>query len=217
MMYEYTDETLEEGKTYYFRAVAADSEGNTAASEITKLYVDKVTCSEEKNLIKNGGFEEAELTYGGYWNLQDQKEPFNIVHITDGVAGDNVYSGKGGIYKITRIWQYVDVEPDTDYVLTFRYKFDEVEGYWNCVCGVINDYPTTGGDMGNYFTGPMSAIRILDKNKDGNWHTYSTTFNSGDFDDLAVAFYAWHGGASQTDYDAIVDWYIDDVYLFKAE
>lgn len=222
-MYEYKDETLQEGKTYYFRALAEDENGNVLASDYTKIYVDVVTCSDEDNLIKNHGFEEDELISEGKWLMQDQRKPYNMVHFTNGDVDElskktlTTDYGDKAVYKITRLWQYVDLKPNTEYILTFHYKFDEVEGYWNSVCGIISDYPTTGGDMGNYFKGPMSAIRILDKYKDGEWHRHSVKFNSGEFDDLAVGFYAWHGGAQQNDETAICDWYIDDVYLFEAK
>ena len=221
-MYEYKDETLLEGKTYYFRALAEDEEGNVLASDPTKIYVDIVTCSDEDNLIRNHSFEEDELISAGKWEMDDQRAPYNMVHFKNGDVdahtGTTLYTNYGdkAVFKATRLFQAVTLKPNTDYIFTFHFKFDYVEYYWGCTVGLLNNYPGYG-DFNNYYTGPLEAIRIHDKYKDGDWHRYSVKFNSGDFTDLDVGFYAWHGGAQQNEPDNVLEWYIDDVYLFEAK
>lgn len=217
MMYEYSDETLAQGKTYYYHAAAEDENGKICVSDAVKVTTEVYTCSEEDNLIKNGGFEAATLmTDAGGWKLEDQPAPFNIVHYTDGTAGDTTNSGSGSVYKVTRIWQPVNLKPNTNYTLTFYYRYDEVEGYWGSFCGTLVNYPGEGDPL-NYYGGPIERIQPPDKNKDGKWHRYTVRFNSKNYTKIDVAFSAWHGGATGTDETQIIDWYIDDVYLFESK
>lgn len=223
LMYEYVDEKLEQGKTYYYRASASDDEGNKLYSDSVSIKVDVVTCSEEENLIKNGGFEEEELVTEGAWKVRDQAAPFNMVHYTDGTPGENTYTGSGSVYKVTRLWQWVTLKPNTNYTLTFHYKFDENEGYWNTFCGTVSSKYTgskEGESMLGFYGGEVGRIQIPTKYRDGEWHRYTVKFNSGTDPDMltmALGFDCWHGGASQNDESMIFDWYIDDVYLFESK
>lgn len=226
MMYEYTDENLEQGKTYYYRAAAQDEAGNKVYSDSTEISVEVVTCSEEDNLIKNNSFEAETVETEGGWIVHDQAGPFNMTHITDGTAGDTTYSGSGSLYQITRVWQPVTLKPNTDYTLTFYYKFVQNpnlgsnQGYYNVFCGTLVNFPKEDTDkdpLGYFLNGPTDRIQIPNKFKDGQWHRYTVKFNSGNFTDISIGFSGWNGGSSGTDPNQMINWYLDDIYLFESK
>ena len=226
MMYEWIDPDVKEGETWHYRAVAADADGKTATSETISLTADIVTCGEEDNLIKNGGFENGPLKIrnkvdgsigdgvDGWIICNQTKSEYDMTHYKNGEAA---HSGKGSVYQITKLHQAVTLKPNTDYTFTFHYKYDEVEGYWNSMIAFLTGYAeNSDADPGNKVNSLVGSIRPLDKNKHGDWVRHTVKFNSGDVTDTRIMFYAWHGGAQQNEPESRVDWYIDDVYLFET-
>ncbi len=226
MMYEWTDPNVKEGETYYYRAIAADEEGKTAPSEVISITADIVTCSEEDNLIKNGGFENGPIKLNDKGRITEGvdgwiicNQPVSKYDMTHYQNGEAAHSGKGSVYQITKLHQAVTLKPNTDYTLTFYYKFKEVEGYWNVLIGFLSGYPensdadpSKNGKVNNL----VGTIRPLDKNKHGDWVRHTVQFNSGDITDTRLMFYSWQGGANQNDDTNRIDWYVDDVYLFET-
>ena len=223
MMYEWLDPEVKEGETWSYRAIAADNEGNERISEPITITADIVTCSEEDNLIKNGGFEKAplklrSLTNGSYsdgeegWQVANQSHSqYDLVHYLD---GSQAHSGNGSVYRVTRLFQEVTLKPDTDYTLTFFYKYTMNGG----VVYFVSDYPVNSApDPKLYMNGLIDKFELLDKHKNIGWVRHTIKFNSGDITKTHLMFYAWHGGANQKDETNVTDWHIDDVYLFETK
>ena len=226
MMYEWTDPNVEEGKTYYYRAFATDDDGNKRESETIRIKAEIVTCTEDENLIKNHSFEKGPIKLNDKGTITEGVDGWIICNQSNSkydmehyLNGEDAHSGKGSAYKITKLHQAVTLKPDTDYTLTFYYKFKEKEGYWNVMIGFLSGYPENS-DADPSKNGKVNklvgTIRPLDKNKHGDWVRHTVRFNSGDITDTRLMFYSWQGGAYQNDDTAITEWTVDDVYLFET-
>ena len=230
MMYEWLDPETKEGETWSYRLIASDAEGNERVSEIITITADYVTCSPEENLLKNHSFEEGpiktlNLNTGVYsdgaegWLIVNQsttfKDYYDTVHYQN---GEEARTGKGSIYRANKLMQEVTLKPNTDYTFTYYYKFDEVEGYWYSTANLVFDYPVSEAPdpakIGNYY---VPEILMQDKNKKIGWVRHTEKFNSGDETNATVLFYSWHGGSNGRDTTNIIDWHIDDVYLFETK
>ena len=217
-MYKYTDNTSEIGQAYYYRIVAEDEEGNTAISEpsyaITKQ---KEICDDSENLIKGGNFEDF-TNYINYddptqgWRIQyTPKEPYEL--ITNGVAGENTYTGTQSIYNPNYMYQEVTLKPNTRYTFTFHYKYENKLGYWAQAFGLQDNWPTDRDfyDYNKSYYGTImpDCIRPELTLRNGEWQRYTYTFNSGDITKIRVVFDSYYG------LDDRAYWYLDDVYLFE--
>ena len=226
MMYEWIDPEVKDGETWYYRAVAADDEGNERESEVMCIKAAIVTCSEEENLIKNGGFEEGpisicNLSTGKYsdgaegWQVANQWYPAGeenqFKHFQN---GEHARTGKGSAGVITRLFQTVTLKPYTDYTLTYYYKYDEVEGlHYSLTCFTTN-FPASAPDNPESFKNSLiPAIEIPDKNKKIGWQRQTVTFNSGTETEVQLMFYASQGYEKW----GVIDWHVDDVYLFESK
>lgn len=223
MMYEWKDPNIKDGETWYYRAIAADAEGNKRTSEEMRIKAADVTCSEEDNLIKNYSFEQGplkvcDLATGVYndgaegWQIANQwgQPQYDVVHYQN---GEHAHSGQGSAYRITRLFQTVTLKPNTNYTLTFYYKFDEVEGSgYQVVCSTTG-YPANSPDNpDNHKNKIFPDIELLDKNKGVGWVRHTEMFNSGNETEVQIMFYASQGYAKW----GVIDWHIDDVYLFES-
>ena len=224
MMYEWIDPAVKEGETWYYRAIAADDEGNERTSETIRIKAAIVTCSEEENLIKNGGFEEGpiktcNLSTGSYsagaegWQVANQWAPAgtDLIHYQN---GEHARTGKGSAGRITRLFQNVTLKPNTDYTLTFYYKYDEVEGAHYSLTCFTTDYPANAPENPELYKNSLiPPIEIDDKYKGIGWQRHTVMFNSGSETDVQLMFYASQGYAKW----GIIEWHIDDVYLFETK
>lgn len=168
-----------------------------------EITVDAVSVSldDSDNLIKNGGFEDGfnnwkKTTSGSYQ-----------------IVANPVNSGEKALKQSTftnnsKIWQAVDVEPNTRYQISFAYTFftGSATSSWLkwAVCDASNDSqagynPVTDSAEG-FIVGKSHKI------EDRNWNNVVVTVDSGNFTRLAIAF--------QTASTTLV--YFDDVVIKKV-
>ena len=169
-----------------------------------EITVDDVCVSLDtsENIIKNGGFEEGfanwKKTSNGSYSIVDS--PVN--------------SGKKALRQPTnsnnsKVWQAVDVEPDTRYQISFAYAFLSTSQNsswlkWS-VCDASNDSitgyaPATDSGVEGYIIGESRKIEGTD------WSNLVVTVDSGNATRLAIAF--------QTASSNLV--YFDDVVIKKV-
>jgi len=160
-----------------------------------------VSLDDSGNLIKNGGFEDGfanwkKTTSGSYQ-----------------IVTNPVNSGEKALKQSTftnnsKIWQAVDVEPNTRYQISFAYTFIKgtATSSWLkwAVCDAGNDSqagfnPVTDSAEG-FIVGKSHKI------EDPNWNNMVVTVDSGNFTRLAVVF--------QTASSNLV--YFDDVVIKKV-
>lgn len=228
-LYDVSDETAKQGKTYYYRVIAEDEQGQQMASNISNaIVIPYSTCSEEDNLIKDFSFEKGLVDPNGYngWSVVQGNSEYPAVYITDGVAGDNVHSGKSGYFQIFKNYQQLTLEPNTDYTFSFWFKATGSENdpidlaYWYFGINILTSaFNVSGSELnsasneikinGIGVASNVNQIRIPNRYKDGKWHLMTYTFNSGDFTNVRLQF-------SQYNIQKRLDWYLDDVYLFKT-
>lgn len=221
LMYQWVDPSAEEGKMYYYRAVASDGT-NTRASDAICIKSDKVTCSEEENLIKNYSFEEAPIklrnkTNGKIgegvdgWIICDQHN-FDSTHVTNGTAGADTYTGTGSVKQITKLHQAVTLKPDTNYTLTFHLKYTAVAGDYGTSVSFVSNFPETSDadPSQGYVNTLIGSIKPKTVNQNSTWVRYTVNFNSGNITDTRLMFYSYQ--IPKTPYE----WMVDDVYLFES-
>ncbi len=169
-----------------------------------ELIIDDVCISldDSDNLIKNGGFED------GFANWKKTSNgSYSIVT-------SPVNSGEKALKQPTnsnnsKVWQAVDVEPDTRYQISFAYAFLNTSQNsswlkWS-VCDASNDSvsgyaPATDSTVEGYITGESRKIEGAD------WSNLVITVDSSDCTRLAIAF--------QTASSNLV--YFDDVVIKKV-
>ncbi len=227
-MYDVSDETAVAENTYYYRAVAIDEEGNEMPAEPTRpIYVARVECDESENLIKDYSFEKGLVDDAGRdgWHIDQGNQQYPAVYITDGTPGEDVHSGKAGYFQGYRHWQQLTLEANTDYTFTFWFKATGAGGqdpasmaYWYFGINLLTTWDVSGAELtascnGIRMNGPGVAatnqILLPNRYKDGDWHCLSYTFNSGSYTDVRLQFF-------QYNIISRLDWYLDDVYLFKS-
>ena len=161
-----------------------------------------VTLDSSENIIKNGDFEE------GFANWSKTSNG------SYGIVNYPVNSGKQALKQPTfsnnsKVWQAVDVEPDTRYQISFAYAFltTSQSSSWLkwSVCDASNDYvdgyaPATDSGVEGYIIGESRKIENTD------WSNLVVTVDSGNCTRLAIAF--------QTASSNLV--YFDDVVIKKV-
>lgn len=169
-----------------------------------EITIDAVSVSldDSDNLIKNGGFEE------GFANWKKTTSG------TYQIVATPVNSGEKSLKQSTmtnnsKIWQAVDVEPNTRYQISFAYTFltsSSATTSWLkwAVCDASNDSqagynPVTDSAEG-FIVGKSHKI------EDPNWNNVVVTVDSGEFSRLAIVF--------QTASQNLV--YFDDVVIKKV-
>lgn len=150
-----------------------------------------VSVSESQNLLTNGGFENKSWHYG--WKYSNGSYPI--------ISNDFVNSGNQALRLSNNnnvaYYQTVDVEPDTDYIVSFA-----------CWSGNGNDWSVIrvlAGDSDSY-----SGDRLWQTNLRGEagvWREYSQIVNTGAHTKLSVGFV--------TDASGVKPSRIDDVCLRK--
>lgn len=227
-LYELIDNTALEGNTYYYRVVAIDEEGNEKASNATdEIYFDRLTCNEDENLIKDFSFEENLLDDKGQngWSIQQGNASYPAVRITDGTPGEDVHSGKSSYFQIYRAYQQIKLEENTDYTFTFWFRAtgsnrtDDSMAFWYFTINMLTSWNSDSANMSAdcnqiKLSGPgvdnLNRIMIPLRYKDGEWHCMTYKFNSGNHKEVRLQFF-------QYNVEHRLDWYLDDLYLFKSE
>ena len=226
-MFDVQDTTAEAGNTYYYRVVAIAEGGDEKPSEPTRgVYVARVECDESENLVKDYSFEKNLVDPNGRegWHIDQGNAQYPAVHITDGTPGDKVHSGNSGYFQIYRIWQQIELEPNTDYTFTFWFKSTGYSGpapadqaYWYFTINLLTAWDVPNANLNKACNGmPLDGpgvdagnkILLPNRYKNGEWQCMSYTFNSGEFTEARLVF-------DQYNIEHRLDWYLDDVYLFK--
>lgn len=139
------------------------------------IFIDSVSVklNEDKNLITNGGFENGTEN----WSYSTSPIISNFAN-----SGDKAIKQSTTIYS--KFWQAVDVEPNTDYIISFCYKGSSWLKW--AVSDASGDSsssysPETDGKNG-YIIGQSVA-------SDGanDWQNVTSQFNSGDYTRIAFA------------------------------
>ncbi len=223
MMFDVKDDTAKAGMgiNYYYRVVAIDADGKEAVSDPSNIVITKkVYCSEEENLIKNYSFEDEngfnDTGKDGKWFKMGQSgvsEKYSMKYITDAVEGDKAHTGTHSMHKSRKLYQYVTLEPNTNYTFTFHVKFDNKDGLWNWFGGLL--YGTPDGNEYEAFEPAYNVFfsRIQPDNslKNGEWQRLTYFFNSGNYTEIKVEIQSYHTSSDNP------DWYVDDFYLFKTD
>ena len=144
--------------------------------------------SADSNPVKNGDFETG-TTEG--WNTNEA----NVFEIVENVGGSGNYSAYIE-YKVNwgNIYQGFNVEKNTDYVFSYRYKAD---------AGFSMIYSVQGSDWSTSL-----AKETFDCT--GEWVENSVSFNSGDFNYIIIYVQSNHDAAANHKV------YVDDVCISKA-
>lgn len=198
----YNDYTKDYLTPYYYR-ITSLSENGTAVSNVSdEISYWPITCSEEKNLVKNGGFENG--TYNG-WKIVGDSTLFSVasgneesetntgahsLHINGVVTSSNRYS---------YIEYEVECEKNTDYTYTFS---QSNPGYNSSSLYKIND------QNGKPIVEQMNFIRS------GSWNRTTVRFNSGDAAKIKISYVVDVG---RDYFGTAANLYVDDIYLFKTK
>ncbi len=139
------------------------------------ILIDSVSVgfNEEKNLISNGGFENGDEG----WKYTSGPTVSDLAN-----QGNKALKQSSTIYS--KFWQAVDVQPNTDYIISFCYKGST----W--LKWAISDADLDGDssyspevDGGNgYIIGQSVASQAAE-----NWQNVTSYFNSGDYSKIAFA------------------------------
>ena len=187
---DYTFKTPQAGGECYYRVTAYNSDGESAVSDSRWYNIPELFCDEEDNLIKNHSFETGDFTN---WT-NNAPDAFKLVK--GEAAEGEYYIDVDGKITWNPLYQTVNVERNTDYVLTFWAK--SPSSYDRQQPPTV--YKLIDTAIWSNFTGDLYF-----KNFGDDWKIYNMTFNSGERDQVTVYF---ADGNSQ-------DLCIDSVYLFK--
>ena len=153
-------------------------------------------------------------------------------YITDGTEGEETHSGTHSIYKPKRLYQVVNLKPNTDYTYTVFVKFVNIktghEGEWHTFYGIVKNTPSNdswnifdkGADKQLLYPSFFDDQKFNKEEKDGDWHRFTYFFNSGEADpgkDTVKVKIAFQGDYSTKEEDHNLDWYLDDFYLFETK
>jgi len=168
-----------------------------------EITIDAVSVSldDSDNLIKNGGFED------GFANWKKTSSGSYQIVTTPVNSGEKSLK-QSTFTNNSKIWQAVDVEPDTRYQISFAYTYlaGSSSTSWLkwAVCDAGNDSqsgynPVTDSAEG-FIVGKSHKI------EDTDWNNVVVTVDSGDYTRLAIVF--------QTASSNLV--YFDDVVIKKV-
>ena len=154
------------------------------------------------------------MSKDGKWFVMQQSGLYGDPYIKDAVEGDKAKSGTHSIHRSRKLYQYVTLEPNTNYTFTFHVKFDNKDGLWNWFGGLLygtpegsNEYEAFMPEYNVFF----SRIQPSDSLKNGEWQRITYFFNSGNYTEIKVEIQSYHTSEDNP------DWYVDDFYLFKTD
>lgn len=181
--------TVTQGRDITFRVTVTTEDGLIAVSDPLTMFIPKFTCSDEKNLIVNGGFETGDFTG---WIADAGMTVVKGEEVGDTHRGDYCFKlpGDRANYQWKGISQIVQLEANTTYRITYYSKhtddkYNKLFKVYSDTTSYINDLIGRGGEY--------------------TMNTY--TFTTGDTAEEVTVRFA-------NDYEPI---YIDSVYLFKVD
>jgi len=144
------------------------------ASNNDEIYIDSVsvTVNESKNILQNGSFESG--TSG--WNVTDG----SLTVSNNSNSGEKSLIQPSFIYR--KVWQAVDVEPNTQYLLSFCYKGSSWLKWVVCDASLDSQAGYAPNTDKDYIIGNSSAVY-----DSVNWDNITVTFNSGSLERIAFA------------------------------
>lgn len=188
---------LDKTGNYQFKVTATTYYGKQATSDVFQCYLkglSTATCSDDKNLFINGGFESATDIFTNITGWRTNAEATTAWNIESGMvrSGKNALHLKGDCCRKS-IFQSINVKPKTNYTLTFFAKASGKNLSPRCVFSLLPE---------NW--GGTPIINTKEFNYQDGWKMYSYDFNSGD--QTNINFQIWIGYG---------DYYLDDFYLFE--
>jgi len=189
--YTYTDTALPaEGTVQYRVTVTSGSHTVTSATNVADIV------PPAQNLVQNGGFESG---FAGWTAFG-----------TDGTYNATTATARTGSYSLeldygSGEWQgayqpAITVKPNTNYVLTYYYKYAADDAARNCYCFV------RGGD-GTIYASDIVGQAYMNGGSTTEWKRETITFRTGDSDKLCLDFRVVVGTHT----------YIDDVELYEVQ
>ena len=208
----FSDDGAEVNQFYYYRVTANMDDGSKVVSDVSPaLFVPKLVCSEEENLLAfDTGFETG--TLGSEWQYNESDAEFWKSGMHQGSVEDGTTHSGSWSYKLAAAgaWNqmYIVLPAETltagtKYTFTMYYKVEEKfknSGTpWIGLMRVNTDpwgwrHPAT--DVENEY---------MTMNADGEWHAYTYTFTATSDEYIYVIRNAHYG-----------EIYLDDLYLFEA-
>lgn len=194
---DYALPDLDKTGNYQFKVTATTYYGKQATSDVFECYLkglSTATCSDDKNLFINGGFESETDIFTNISGWRTNAEATTAWNIESGTvrSGKTALHLKGDCCRKS-IFQSINVKPNTDYTLTFFAKASGKELSPRCVFSLLPE---------NWGGTPIIATKEF--NYQDGWKMYSYDFNSGD--QTNINFQIWIGYG---------DYYLDDFYLFE--
>lgn len=186
----YDVSTLKQGVDITFRISVETYDGLKAVSDPLTLFMPKFTCSDEENLIKNGGFENGleDWKYRECCITAVEKSDVDIVHRGEMAA---VLPGDRDNHQWHNLYQTVTLKPNTTYRVTFYSQH-----LWDTY--TKNFKVTRAKDSVNLIEEKMAV---------GNDYTINTyTFTTRDQQEDYNIYFV-------NNYEKI---YVDSVYLFEV-
>jgi len=188
----YSDATAEEKTDYYYRVTAISGPNRATSGPSTAGRVKKLFCSEEENLIVDGGFETGGIPQYERWGADNAVQ----FYVTDEDSHSGAYSLKmDGQNNWNGVAQRVECKANTFYTFSMWAKAERNASGGNSCFNVL-DGKTASHDL----QGPFPFVY------NGEWMLY--TFDVYTRDNTSLIFYFADGGG---------EIFIDDVYLFMRE
>ena len=169
------------------------SKADAKGGKVVNLYPESITCTENENMLKNGSFDQADLSF---WKTGLGLGLTVTIEDTEENHGKAMYYKENtfgsGYPKQTYYIKWIDVEPNTNYTFSGEYKTLKNGKGW---FGILN---------GNRYV-PEPIQKFFFNGLEDNWSKAAVTFNTGEFDRIGFAVCDCGGEA-----------FIDNLYLFKA-
>lgn len=186
----FKDTTLPQSGTVQYRVTITNPGGSgTATSNVANIL------PPPSNLMTNGGFENGM----DRWTLFGTNGAYRTTTAAARTGSHSLELDYGsaeweGVYQ-----PVIDVKPNTNYVLTYWYKYASDDTAKNTYCFV------RGGE-GTLYDDVISSAYMNDKNNTG-WKQETISFNTGASSKLCIDFRVVAGAHT----------YIDDVELYEAQ
>lgn len=193
-------------------------------SMLQNTVADKEKLPVETNLVKNGSFENGYESQRDDWQRQ-QLNPtvqFGISSDShDGTVSATIESATGG----AGVWrQFVEIEPNATYRVSYWYKLDRVQpverqdcGMEPCIAVGVYEPNSVGGYSWKGTDRPEGSVNMRSVKGSRNWTRFEQLLVAGPTDSHALIAFRFGALRNVTWHSAKGKIYIDDVKLVKID